>query len=261
MVFYRLIITLVSLIILFPKTLGSIFTLSFREVLKIGGIGLIVAVHWVTFYTSILISNVSLALCCLAASPFFTSIIEPLVFGRKIAKSEIFLGTFVIIGFVFIFGFSFQYVWGIIVGITSALCASTFSVLNKSIVNQYNTFVIMAIEFVAGIVLLGIFMPFILAVFPTAHFLPQSALAWTYLLALSLLCTTLAYALSIFALKHLSAFTSTLSINLEPVYGIIIAYFYFHENKELNAGFYFGAILIVSSVFLHPFLEKKFSVF
>lgn len=259
LVFYRLMITQLSLWVLFPGKLLSIFRMPLKELLQIGGIGLIVAVHWVTFYTSIQISNVSLALCCLAASPFFTSIIEPLVFNRKIAKIEIYLGILVLIGFIIVFGFSFQYFWGIITGIISALCASTFSVLNKSIVNRYNTYVIMAIEFAAGILLLALFMPLILKVFPTEHIIPQTRNAWIYLITLSLLCTTLAYALSIFALKHISAFTSNLSINLEPVYGIIIAFFYFHENKELTPGFYYGAVLIVSSVFLHPFLEKKFS--
>ncbi len=259
LVFYRLLITLLSLCVLFPRKMLNIFKIPLQECIKIGGIGLIVAMHWVTFYTSIQISNVSLALCCLAASPFFTSIIEPLVFKRKIAKIEIYLGILVLIGFIFVFGFSFQYFWGIITGIISALCASTFSVLNKSIVHRYNTFVIMAIEFTAGILLLLVCMPIILKVFPTEHLIPQSRNAWIYLITLSLLCTTLAYALSIFALRHISAFTSNLSINLEPVYGIIMAYFYFHENKELTTGFYYGAVLIVSSVFLHPFLEKKFS--
>ncbi len=257
LVFYRLVLTLLSLIIIFPVTLKNIFSMKFGEVMKISGIGLIVALHWVAFYTSIQVSNVSLALCCLAASPFFTAIIEPFVFKRKIAKIEIYLGIIVIIGFVFVFGFSFEYVWGIVIGIISALCASIFSVLNKTIASRYNTYVIMAIEFTAGIGLLVVCMPLILAIFPTEHFLPTTTKAWVYLGVLALLCTTLAYALSIFSLRHLSAFTTNLSINLEPVYGIIMAYFWFHEHEDLSPGFYYGAILIVSTVFLHPVLQKR----
>lgn len=257
LVVYRLLFTLISLVIIFPNKMRAIAVIPKKELIKIAGIGIAVCLHWVTFYTSIQLSNVSIALCALASTPFFTSLIEPIFFKKEIKRNEVLLGSIVIVGFVFVFGGAGTFLMGLLVGIASAFFAALFSVMNKAIVDEYDTFQIMFVEFGSGLLLLMVGMPLILHIFPTEHLLPQSALAWIYLVSLALFCTTLAFALSMFALKHISTFTSNLTICLEPIYGIVFAYFYFHEGKELNGYFYIGAGIILLSVFLHPFIEAN----
>lgn len=255
LVIYRLLITLISLGFIFPNKIKAIILIPKKEIVKIAGIGLIVCLHWVTFYTSIQLSNVSIALCALASAPFFTSLIEPIFFKKEIQRNEVLLGSIVIVGFVFVFGGAGTFLLGLLVGIASAFFAALFSVMNKAIVDTYDIFQIMFVEFGSGLLLLIIGLPLILHIFPTGHLLPQSASAWIYLVSLALFCTTLAFALSMFALKHISTFTSNLTICLEPIYGFVFAYFYFHEGKELNSYFYIGAGIILLSVFLHPLIE------
>lgn len=258
LVWYRLILTLITLLFV-PKIFSKIREIPVASRWRIVGIGVLVCLHWVTFYTAIQVSNVSLSLSCLAATPFFVAFLEPLIFKRKIEITEILLGAIVIVGFVFVFGFSLQYKLGIIFGLLSALFAAIFSVLNKGIVSKYDTYAIMAIEFWAGLILLTLTAPIHLHYFPVAHLIPQTFTAWGSLIVLVLLCTTFAYTLSLLSLRHISAFTASLSINLEPVYGIIMAYFWFHENQELNAGFYVGILIILSAVFVHAFLKIRLS--
>lgn len=255
-VVYRLLITLVSVVVFFPKKVAAVRNLSRKALSKIMLIGVLVAAHWVTFYSSIQVSNVSIALCALAATPFFTALIEPLMLRQAVKRNELLLGGLVVVGFVVVFGSAGNFLWGLLIGIISALLAATFSVMNKSIVDQHDTFTIMFVEFAAGLVFLLLVFPLLSGVDASNSLFPSDN-AWIYLVLLSLFCTTLAFALNMFALKHLTSFTSNLTIALEPIYGIVIAYFYFQEHKDLNPYFYVGAAMIVLSVFIHPFLSDK----
>ncbi len=257
LVIYRLVFTLISLLFM-PNIFAEIKQMTVKERWQIAGIGCIVALHWVTFYTSIQLSNVSIALSCLASTPFFISFIEPLFFKKKISGLEVILGAFIVGGVICIYGFSADYRIGIAIGITSALCAAIFGVLNKNIAHKYSTFSIMAIEFSGGLVLLLLTAPIHLSLIPYKSLYPTEAITWWHLITLAILCTTVAYTLSIKALRHVSAYTAGLSINLEPIYGIVLAYYFFQENKDLHVGFYVGTVIIVSAVFLHPLLKKRF---
>lgn len=256
MVWYRMAITLLSLLF-FPKIFRKIKTIPRKDVLRILGIGVLVAIHWVTFFGAIKLSNVSITLSCMASAAFFTSLVEPLILRRPYRAYESMLGGLVILGFIFIFSFTDRDMnLGIAVAILSALLAAVFGTLNKGMVARYDVFAITAIEFIAGVVILTIGLGIYLQFEPDLMIIP-TPMDWLWLLVLALACTTLAFTLTMFSLKDISAFSAALAINLEPVYAIIMAYFFFREDKELNSGFYLGALIIVGAVFINPFVEGR----
>jgi len=223
--------------------------ISFKEFLKIFGVGLIAALHWVTFYGSIKYANVSVALVCFSAIGFFTAIFEPLVFRTRIDIWELLLGLMVIGGIYIIFHFDPQYKIGIVVGIISALLGSLFPIFNRVLLKTHSTETITVYELTGGFLALSIMLPFYLRLFPADHLIPTLSDFW-WLLVLSWLCTVLAFQLSMNALKKISAFTVNLSYNLEPVYGILLAFVIYQENRELKSSFYVGLSIIILAVAL-----------
>lgn len=256
LVWYRMVIAALGLCV-FPGIFSRIRSIPPKFLIKIAGIGMLVALHWVTFFEAIKLSNVSITLSCFASTAFFTALIEPLIFRRKTQWHEILLGVLVICGFVFIFGFAGdQFLTGMIVAIISTIIIAYAGVLNKGIVDQFDIYAITLVEFVAGIFLLALLAPIYIHHFPDLVIVPTK-LDWGYLLVLGLGCTTVGYTLAMQALKHLSAYATALSLNLEPVYGILMAYVFFQENEELNGGFYIGTGIILLSVFIHTILSIR----
>ena len=220
------------------------------------GIGVIVALHWITFYGSIKLGNsASITLACLATSSLFTSVLEPVITKSKFQSQELFLGIMVVIGILFLTGLGQLYYSAIIVGLISSLLASLFSTLNKKYIATQNTISVSLIELFSGFVFISILIPFLSLGFPLKSWLPTIS-DWIYLVILGVLCTSVAYVLALNALKELSAFVSNLSVNLEPVYGIILAVIIFNENEDLNTSFYIGTSIILLAVLLHPILTK-----
>jgi drug/metabolite transporter (DMT)-like permease len=269
LVWNRLWISFVGLILL-PGVIKGLRSLTKKDILRFTGIGVLVALHWVTFYGSIKLGDsVSVTLACLATSPLFTSIIEPLITKRQVLKSEVLLGLITIIGVYFVTGVGSFYYPAIIMAIISALLATVFSILNKKYIAQNNTLSVSFLEFFSGWSFLCLLLPFYFYWDSNFSIMPQSAdlinsyqftylginSDWYYLIILGLICTCLAFVFNLQALKHVSAFTSNLSINLEPVYGIILAALIFKENTELNFQFYLGTCIILSCVVLHPALQ------
>jgi len=248
LVWYRLLFTAITLWILF-FFLKKISIISIRECSKIFGVGLIAALHWVTFYGSIKYSNVSVALVCFSSIGFFTAVFEPLVFRTRIDWRELFLGILVIGGIYIIFHFDPQYKTGIIVGIVSALLGSLFPIFNRALLRTHAAETVTLYELTGGLLWLSILLPFYLRIFPASHFLPTSS-DFLWLLVLSWLCTVLAFQLSMNALKKISAFTVNLTYNLEPVYGILLAFAIYKENKQLGSSFYIGLTIIILAVIL-----------
>jgi len=270
LVWNRLWISCVGLIFL-PGIIRGLKDLSKVDILRFTGIGIIVALHWVLFYGSIKLgNNASITLACLATTPLFTSVIEPLLNRRKLLKTEVILGLMTIVGVYFVSGVGSFYYAAIVTAIISAFLASAFSTLNKKYLAHHNVLSVSFLEFFSGWGFLCILLPFYYAyengfyIFPqnqeTIHYWQFTYLGihsdWYYLIILGLLCTCLAFVFSLQALKHISAFTSNLSINMEPVYGIILAALFFKENNELNFEFYLGASIILGCVILHPLLQK-----
>ncbi len=251
LVWFRLLITVVTLggILLYRKQLLRI---PVADVLKIFAVGVIVAIHWVTFYGSVKYANVSVALVCFSATGFFTAFFEPLILKRKISPVEVGLGLIAISGIYIIFDFHPQYKVGIIFGMISALGSSIFPIFNKKLLIIYSPKILTLYELGGGLLALSVIVPFYLLQFPATYYMPTTT-DWLWLLVLAWLCTVLSFDLQLNALKKISAFTANLTYNLEPVYGIILAFLFFKENQNLHRGFYIGVLLILLAVVLQMF--------
>lgn len=248
LVWYRLMITAITLWIIeaFRKKNKKITA---KDALKIFGVGAVAATHWVTFYGSIKYANVSIALVCFSAVGFFTAILEPLIFKKKINMRELMLGLLVIIGIYFIFHFDPGYKTGIIIGLISALLGSIFPIFNRILLQKNSPETVTVYELSGGFLFLTLMLPFYLKLSPAEYIFPKMR-DWFWLLILSWLCTVVAFNLSMNALKKISAFTVNLTYNLEPVYGIVLAFIVLGENKYLNNGFYIGFALIIIAIVL-----------
>lgn len=248
LVWYRMLISAVCLwiIIFFSK---ETIRIPFKKVLKFLGIGAIIALHWVSFYGSIKYSNVSVSVTCLSAIGFFTSFFEPIIMRRRIDTVEVLLGLLTIAGIYLIFNFYPEYKVGILFGIFSAMMASLFPILNKPLLKDMSSKVVTFYEMSGGTLALCFLLPVYLHFFPANYFIPTSS-DWFWLIILALGCTVFAFILSLNSLRHLSAFTTNLSYNLEPVYSIIMAFIIFDEGKFLGSGFYFGFSLILLAITL-----------
>ena len=238
----------IFLIILYYRK--EFIKISRAELLRFMGIGSIIAIHWVAFYGSIKYANASIALTCLATAGIFTALLEPLVFKMKFNYKELLVGCIALIGMYCIYHFEIQYAIGIGLGITAAALSSVFTIMNKKIVNNYPSRMVAFYEIGSGFLFLTLLLPLYLYYFPNTNFLPNQ-MDWVWLGILSLCCTVWGQSLALSALKKISSFTAVLLVNLEPVYGIILAILIYHENKELGIGFYIGIGLITLSVGLH----------
>ncbi len=248
LVWYRIAITVITLYawLRYRKQLG---TVPAAAVFRLMGVGSLIALHWVFFYGSIKMANVSIGLVCFASVGFFTALLEPLFTTKKISRAELGLGLLSLLGIYLIFHFDMRYRSGILVGLVSAILAALFSVLNKRYVAVTDSKTMMLYELSGGLLILTLGMPLYLHYFPPAYVLPTAG-DWLWLLILSWLCTVLAMDLMLQSLKKVSAFTQNLSLNLEPVYGILMAFFLFQENASLSSSFYPGVGLIALSVVL-----------
>ncbi|MBC7884186.1 MAG: EamA family transporter [Saprospiraceae bacterium] len=259
-VWWRVLITSVSLLF-FIQFGKKIRDLPGHQIRTYAFIGVIIGFHWICFYGSVKLANASVALICMSTTSIFTSLIEPLLIRTKFNKLELILGAMIIPGMVLIVNsIDLTYIPGVWVGLASAFLAAIFSTLNKANIKEADPYTISFIELSSawGMISILVLFLFISGNAPSSM-IPEDITGWYYLLLLSLLCTTLAHVLSLKALKHLSAFASNLVINLEPVYGILLAIFLLNEHKELNLMFYVGCLIIIVVVLSYPFLNRKYN--
>lgn len=248
LVWWRLLITSCTMAVIFLVS-GRLQKASLSLHLRILGTGAIVALHWVFFYASIKYANVSVGLVCFSAIGFFSAFFEPWILQKKLDWIEVLFGALAIAGIWLIFHFDGQYKLGILLGVISSLFAAIFPILNKKLIGQLSADSLTFYELTAALIVLTPVIPFYILNFPGDHILPtRSDFLW--LLVLSWLCTVLAFNLSLQALKKISPFAVNLSYNLEPVYGIILAFLVFKENEYLGSGFYYGVALILLTVVL-----------
>jgi len=254
-VWYRLLLTAATMWILFGL-LKKIHKVPLIDILKITGVGFIAAMHWVTFYGAIKYANVSVALVCFSSIGFFTALFEPLILRKRINMAELFLGVITLTGIYIIFHFDTAYKTGIIIGIISAMLASLFPIFNREFLKRINVETMLTWQQTGGFLTLSILLPFYLQRFPTATFIPGlENIGW--LLVLSWFCSVIAFQFSSNALKVLSAFTVNLTYNLEPVYGIILAFIVYKENQFLSRWFFVGFAIIAVALIIHVFMLVK----
>jgi len=253
-VWYRLLFALIGLGMVLLYLKKSIKISSTKQLLGLFGIGIIVALHWITFYKSIQLSTASLGILCLSTTTLHVSWLEPLIMKRKFSWIEFSLGLFVIAGIYFVSNdFKATDYDAVVYGLSSAFLAALFSSLNGLVVQKVPSTTMTFYEILMSI----IFVTFILIVqgdFNASLFqLSTSDLLW--LLFLGVGCTSFAFLVTIDLIKRLGNFTVSLSINMEPVYTILLAIFILHENKLLGSQFYIGSILIVLVVIANPIIK------
>lgn len=257
MVFYRTFLAAIILGAIFYRTVKS----GFKEkasILKMLGTGAIISIHWILFFGSARVSNASVCLAGMATTALWTSILEPLILKRKVSIAEVFFGTLVIFGLYIIFRFEFQHALGLSLAVLSAMFAAIFSILNAVFIRTNNPYTITFLEMV------GASLASLIFVFLFYQFIPDSGNAdWSltgmdvfYLFLLSGVCTVYAFSASVDLMRKITPFTLNLSLNMEPVYGIILAVIIFGEKEKMSPGFYLGTSIILFNVIAYPIYRR-----
>jgi drug/metabolite transporter (DMT)-like permease len=217
--------------------------------------GMIIALHWITFFKAIKVSNVSITLSILSLGAFITSILEPLFYKRKIILYEVIFGLIIVIGMSLIFNSQYQYIEGIIYALISVLLSVFFGLINGKLINKASSLVISIYELIGGVFLISLLLLFSNDFNNEFFKLSEDDFFW--LLILATVCTAYAFVISVDVLKHLTPYSLMISINMEPVYGIILAIIFLNEFNNLSFDFYLGFILIFSSVLLNGIFKLK----
>lgn len=254
LVWYRMSIGAI-LMIIYIKFKNTPLRVPFKVLVKLAIAGVIIALHWITFFAAIKVSNISITLAMFSTGAFFASLIEPLFFKRKIIAYEILFGLIVIVGVVLITQTELNYILGIFLGISSALFSTLFAVLNGKFVQNYPPSIISFYEFVSGVIFMSIFLALDGDGFNEAYF-QLSFSDWVYLFILASVCTAYAFISSVHIMKYISPYTVVLTYNLEPIYGIVLALLIFPESETMRPQFYVGACLIVCTVLFNAIFKN-----
>lgn len=236
------------------------FQLGYKEVLKILGTGFIIAAHWILFFAAARVSTASVCLAGMATCSLWTSFIEPWVNKRKIKIFEVVLGLVVIVGLYVIFRFQFNHALGLFMAVVSAMLSALFSVINGQLIKKHSPYMITFYEMLGAFLGTSLFFPIYITYFAPdgmLHLVP-TAMDWLYLSILALICTVYAFSVSVELMKRISAFVVNLTVNLEPVYGIILAVLIFGEKEKMEPGFYLGTLIILASVLIYPVVNKRY---
>ena len=259
LVWWRMLLVVAALAVL-PRTWRGLRAIPPRLMLAYAGIGVLVSLHWLTFYGAIKLSNASVGATCIALATPFTALIEPKLARRRFSMRELALGIAVLPGVALVVGgVPASMRLGVAVGALSALLVAIFGSLNKRLVEHGDPLALTGLELGAGtlaLTLLAPLMPFVLPALGGSPFVLPGARDAALLLALSLICTLLPFTLSLVALRHMSAFAAQLATNLEPVYAIVLAAILLGEQHELTPTFYLGAAVILGAVFVHPLISR-----
>lgn len=247
--------------------LGSLFVLiyiiynkgmlkvSLRSLIKFAFVGLLIALHWLAFFSAVKVSNVSITLAMMSTGAFFASFLEPIFFKRKIIGYEVIFGLIVIIGLYIIFKVESEYLSGILLALLASFLGTLFSIFNGMMVKSHNATVISFYELLFGVVFITIY---ILSTdgFDNAFF-NLSGSDWTYLIILASICTAYAFIASVHVMKWISPYTVMLTTNMEPVYGILLALLILGEKEYMSPAFYLGAIIILITVVLNGIIKTR----
>ena len=254
LVWYRMVIASI-LMFIYIKVAKVKLKITLKSLLRLSIAGIIIALHWITFFGAIDESNISIALAMFSTGAFFASLIEPLIYRRTIIWYEILLGFIVIIGVFIITQSEIKYLTGILLGISAAFFSSLFAVLNGKFLTQHTATVISFYEFLSGVLFISIYILFFGDGFSLDFFSLSTSDFW-YLFILASVCTAYAFIAAVYVMKLISPYTVVLTYNLEPIYGIIMAIILFPEKEQMSASFYYGAMVIIASVILNGILKN-----
>lgn len=254
LVLWRTGIAALAMALWLTATAPRLLRLNRRATVQALGTGLLIGAHWVCFFWSISLSNISIALAGFATISLFTALTEPLIERRPVRPAEILCGLVVIAGIVLIAGLETEHLAGFLVSIVGSVLAAIFPVFNRGFVARGNpSRSLLLYEMTGACAMAALAIPFIA---PNRFEFPAAA-DWPALLALALLCTLVAHTWNIHLLRRLTAYTANLAMNFEPVWGILLGAALFHEHHDLHPGFYLGTALIVAANFLDPLLRRK----
>jgi len=255
LVWWRMLLVTIALACV-PRVWRALSAIPLRQIAIFGGIGCVVALHWLAFYGSVKLANASVAATCMGLAPAVTALIEPAITGARFERHNLLLGILVIPGVALVVGgIPDAMHLGFWVGVVSAALAAVFNALNKRFLGQHDALAVTGLELGAGFLLVAAIGPFAasgapVVMLPSVH---DGAL----LLVLAILCTLVPYAVALATLRHLSAFTAQLAINLEPLYAIAIAVAFLGEARELDARFFLGVAIVLAAVFGHGWLQQR----
>tara|TARA_B100000683_G_scaffold220310_1_gene217105 strand:- start:997 stop:1884 length:888 start_codon:yes stop_codon:yes gene_type:complete len=254
LVWYRMMIAFfaLGLYLLIQKEL---FKIQKGFIWKLLGVGAIVATHWLFFFESIKVSNVSVAVVCLATSSLFSALIEPFVFKRKISAYELLFGIVVIASLAFALQADVTYFWGYVYGVIAAFLATLFTIFNALYINKVEASKITLVEMLGGCLAMSLYIGLFTKT-PLSDFY-ISLEDTIYLLALGIVCTAFAFVVSVEVMKSLSPYSVIMAVNLEPIYSIVLALILFGESEEMTSSFYIGSSAIILTVFLDGYLKTK----
>jgi len=261
MVFYRSLLAAVGMAVLLITVKGS-FKVSPVDFIKLLLTGFIVGAHWITFFLSARVANVSVSLVGFATASLWTAFLEPLAKGYRIKPIEIIFGSIVLGGLYVIFSSNFNYSGGLVLGVLSGLTCAVFAIINSKIVHKINSFTITFYEMSGACLSIAIFLPVYGHYWADGNVLRMSPMLmdWVCIALLAWLCSVYAYSAAVEIMKRVSVFTFQLTLNLEPVYGIIMAVLIFGESETMNINFYIGTLIILCAVLLYPAMRKKFTI-
>ncbi len=257
-VFYRTLIASFGLYVVIRLAKKPIRIQGRKDLMIILFTGMLIGLHWITFFLSARIANVSVCLAGMATCSLWTAFIEPISLGRRVRGYEVILGAIAIIGIVIIFNVEFGYLEGLLVAIFSAFIAAIFSVINGRMVKKYDPYVITFYEMMSACGAIILFFPIYATQIVDGIQLNGTVSDFIYLAILAIFCTVYAYSASVELMKRISVFSINLTVNLEPIYGIILALIIFGDSEEMSGGFYLGTGLILTSVLLYPLLNRRF---
>ena len=254
LVWFRMSLAVIFIVLYFIFKKKS-FKVDKKGLVKFLVTGVIIALHWIFFFKAIKVSNVSVALVTMSTGAFFVALIEPVFFKRRVKPLEMVLGLMVIAGLYVIFNFESQYKLGIIYALIASFLSALFSVFNGLFIKKYEAGIISLYQLFFGVLFITVYI-LITKGFSVAFFvIPTSD--WIYLLILSSICTAYAFIASVKVMKYISPYTVMLTINLEPIYAIILALFIFGEKEKMNPEFYFGAFIVLFVVLLNGLIKNK----
>jgi len=253
LVWYRVLIATITLFIYFKYTKKNIH-IARRLFIKLMLTGGLVGLHWFLFFQSIKLANVSVTLVCLSSLTLFTALLEPLFNKQRIAYLELFIGMLIIFGIYLIFKFETQYIYGILLGLSAALCGSLFTIINGKLIKTSKATIISFYEMAGAWFWLSLYLLISGGFNEEMRLDPNDTI---YLILLGTVCTSAAYVAGVSVMREISAFRVALITNLEPIYGILLALVIFRQEEKMSAGFYAGALLVLGAVFLYPILKTK----